>query len=108
MARRRARTRRTCSSRRPSSTTRWVGGGKGRPRVLLHMRPSAAPRSRPTCPSSVPPRLLLAQGYESETNRFAGNINITNFDLMDTLLPPYARGLTAGKSVGTMCSYTSM
>ena len=38
----------------------------------------------------------------------AGNINITNYDLMDSLLPPYAQGLQQGGSVGTMCSYTSM
>lgn len=57
---------------------------------------------------AAPPLPLRTQGYESETNRFAGNINISNFDLLDTLLPPYARGLVAGRSVGTMCSYTSL
>ena len=47
-------------------------------------------------------------GYERETNRFASNDNITNFDLLDTLLPPYGRGLQRGRSSGTMCSYNSL
>jgi len=47
-------------------------------------------------------------GYEQETDRFASNDEISNFDLMDTLLPPYARGLRQGRSTGTMCSYNSI
>jgi beta-D-xylosidase 4 len=47
-------------------------------------------------------------GYEEETNRFASNWSFSLFDLIDTYLPPYARGFSQGNAVGTMCSYNSL
>jgi len=47
-------------------------------------------------------------GYQEETNRFASNWSFSMFDLIDTYLAPFAAGFSAGKSVGTMCSYNSI
>jgi beta-glucosidase-like glycosyl hydrolase len=47
-------------------------------------------------------------GYQAETNRFGSNFNFSLFDLVDTYLPPFARGFSKGNAVGTMCSYNSL
>lgn len=52
-------------------------------------------------------------GYEREANRFASDDNISNFDLLDTYLVPFAAGMRSvgnggGASSGTMCSYNSI
>ena len=61
-----------------------------------------------------PHRLQLAMslkhfaGYQAETGRLSSDFNFSLFDLVDTYLPPFARGFSKGKAVGTMCSYNSL
>ncbi len=47
-------------------------------------------------------------GYQAETNRFASSFNFSMLDLIDTFLPPFARGFSKGNSVGSMCGYDSL
>jgi beta-D-xylosidase 4 len=45
--------------------------------------------------------------YQSETDRFAFDGNVTGFDAWDTYLPPFQAGFLAGNASGAMCSYSS-
>jgi len=42
--------------------------------------------------------------YQTETNRFASNANVSTFDLLDTYLVPYAASFMQGGALGSMCS----
>jgi beta-glucosidase-like glycosyl hydrolase len=46
--------------------------------------------------------------YQMETDRFGSNANATNFDLLDTYLPPYAAAFTEGRASGSMCAYDAI
>ncbi len=51
---------------------------------------------------------LFPRADQLETNRFASNANVTNFDLIDTYLVPYAAAFTRANVQGSMCAYDSI
>ena len=46
--------------------------------------------------------------YQMETDRFGSDANVTNFDLLDTYLPPYAAAFIDGRAMGSMCAYDAI
>lgn len=46
--------------------------------------------------------------YQEETDRFASNQNVSNFDLLDSYLVPYATSFTEAGALGSMCAYDSI
>ena len=61
-----------------------------------------------------PAHLMLSLGvkhyalYQEETQRFSSNQNVSNFDLLDTYLVPYAMSFRLANASGSMCAYAAI
>ncbi len=49
-----------------------------------------------------------ASFYQSETNRFGANVQIPEYDIVDSFLPSWERVIVNGHATGVMCAYPAI